>query len=327
VLSLVVLVGLVVAFARAQTANETTVAVTNATTESAATTTTTTTTNAITTTTATSTADVTSTTAEAASSLTTASFSETSTSSGVVGSSTARMLNCLRLPVETVQVPSSKCVVDFRLWSVVCSTKLRLPREGAAIAEAKSVGVEIVRCPANEKPKARFSIVYELTLPAALKNAASKVTTVPTGDMTFAHDVPINVTNAELTVPIWPSSGLITVDIDGDGKLVSPRSLGVVLVLQQISLNSTHVTLGKSVLKVCAAKTECELVSITETPLAFGFDEVCCLPREKQCADERDVCMSVALNRTSLFDHAPVLAPSASVMLAAVAGAAVWNRQ
>jgi hypothetical protein len=232
------------------------------------------------------------------------------------------MLNCLRLPVETVQVPSSKCVVDFRLWSVVCGTKLRLPREGAAIAEVKSVGVEIVRCPANEKPKARFSIVYELTLPAALKNAASKITTVPSGDMTFAHDVPINVTNAELTVPIWPSSGLITVDIDGDGKLVSPRSLGVVLVLQQISLNSTHITLGKSVLKVCAAKTECELVEITEKPIAFGFDEVCCLPREKQCADERDVCMSVALNRTSLFDHAPVLAPSVSVMLAAVAG---WN--
>ena len=233
--------------------------------------------------------------------------------------------NCLKLPVETLQVPKSKCVVDFRLWRVDCAVNLKLPEENA-IATSKSISFEIVRCLPNGTDAnvtvpatlllGRFSLVYELTLPGPVKAAASKITTVPTGDSVFSLMRPINVTDAELTIPVWPSSGLITVDVDGDGKLVSPRSLGIVVVLNNINVNSTHVSAGVK-LRICTAKPTCSEVQLVDK-LAFGFDDVCCIPQELQCSAERETCKSDSVSRMPLFDGA-VRGASLSSMAIALA--------
>jgi hypothetical protein len=190
-----------------------------------------------------------------------------------------------------LQTAALGCEIDFRLWRVDCKKDIPLPNGEDRVATAQGVVFELVRCPANESIKGRISFKYSLDLPNAIKNAAEVAKLeVPDGNQIATKDVPFNVTNGEVIVPIWPSSGIVELDIDGKLGNAASRKLGIALRLFNVALNSTHVEFDVA-LRIAPGKTTYNDITLA-TDVSFGFDDECCLPGELLCPDEKERCMS-----------------------------------
>lgn len=228
---------------------------------------------------------------------------------------------CISLPIDLKQ-EAFGCVVDFRLWRVDCKKDIPLPSADNRVATAQGIAFELVRCPANETLKGRVSFRYALDLPNAIKSAADVAKlSVPDGNQLASRTVPINVTDSEVIVPIWPSSGIVELDVDGKLGNAASRKLGIALRLFNMQLNSSHVTFDVGLRVAPGATTFTDLTIARD--VRFGFDDVCCLPGELLCPDEKEKCMSDDIGiKTWLFGGAPSVQATPSRLAAAAAGVA-----
>lgn len=243
--------------------------------------------------------------------------STSSTSTIVATNGTKTVHSCIALPVE-LKTEAFGCVVDFRLWRVDCMKDIPLPSAENRVATAQGISFDIVRCPANDTLHGRVSFRYALDLPKAIKSAADVAKlSVPDGNQLASRTVPINVTGSEVIVPIWPSSGIVELDIDGKLGNMASRKLGIALRLFNVKLNSTHVTFDVGLRVAPGATTFTDLTIARD--LKFGFDDVCCLPGELLCADEKEKCMSDDIGlKKWLFGSASAKTKSAWAIGAAV---------
>lgn len=258
-----------------------------------------------------------------------ASISSIDTNDGSLTTTTTSLSNgttsgreCLSLPVE-LKTAAFGCEVDFRLWRVDCKKDIPLPNLENRVATAQGIAFELVRCPANESLKGRVSFRYALDLPSAIKSAADVAKLkVPDGNQIASRTVPINVTGHEVIVPIWPSSGIVELDVDGKLGNAASRKLGIAVRLFNVQLNSTHVMFDVG-LRVAPGSTTFTDMTIARD-VKFGFDDVCCMPGELLCPDEKEKCMAEDIGiKKWLFGAASATQTTSGLAMGAAAAAAM----